>query len=87
MLEGWSCPKCELVLAPSVASHRCAPPSAGVTTAVPQPAPFTPTTGVAITAPYAVTATTGPLGVASANTGYLTEVYPPRLEIHGDAAA
>jgi hypothetical protein len=81
---GWRCPQCELVLAPSVAEHRCAPPSAGVTTAAPQPVPFTPTTGVTITAPYAVTATTGHLGVS---TGYLTEVFPPRLEIAGGTAA
>jgi len=91
--DGWRCPDCRLVLAPFVAEHKCAPPSAGVTTAVPQPAPFTPTTGVAITAPYAVTATTGHLGVASTSGPTITrsqalaEVYPPRLEIAGDPAA
>jgi hypothetical protein len=31
MAEGWVCPRCELVLAPHVAQHRCEPPAAGVT--------------------------------------------------------
>ena len=83
---GWSCPRCEVVLAPSVSEHRCAPPSAGVTTAVPHPPPYQPPSNVTITAPGVITATatTGHLGVAS---GYLTEVHPGRLEIAGGAAA
>ena len=87
---GWSCPRCEVVLAPSVSEHRCAPPSAGVTTAVPHPAPFTPTTGINITPPYVVTATTGHLTVFTDQElrEQMTEVYPPsRLEIHGGTAA
>lgn len=69
MTAGWECPRCSLVLAPHVAEHRCDPP--GVTAAAPQPVPFTPTSNITITAPYAVSATTGHLGVAG---GYITEV-------------
>lgn len=80
MPEGWSCPKCELVLAPSVAVHRCAPPSAGVTTAVPHPPPYTPPTSVSMTHPSTVTTT-------FAHHGAITEAYSPRLEIVGGSAA
>jgi len=34
MADGWRCPECGLILAPSVAQHRCDPPGAGVTTTV-----------------------------------------------------
>jgi hypothetical protein len=80
VLEGWSCPKCELVLAPSVASHRCTPPSAGVTTTSTVPlTPFQPTS-VSMTHPGTVTTT-------FAHHGAITEVYAPRLEIAGGTAA
>lgn len=65
MAVGWSCPRCDLVLAPSVTEHRCDPPAAGVTTA----APWQPITGpgtvhisppnVTVTAPDIRTVTTG----------------------------
>ena len=57
MAVGWACPRCELVLAPHVAEHRCAPPSAGVTTAVPQPPPYTPPTSITVGAPDTWTVT------------------------------
>jgi hypothetical protein len=54
---GWSCPRCEVVLAPSVSEHRCAPPSAGVTTAVPHPPPYQPPTSISTTLPDTWTVT------------------------------
>ena len=35
--EGWRCPDCGLILAPSVTEHRCEPPSAGVHAVKPRP--------------------------------------------------
>ena len=78
MAAGWSCPKCELVLAPNVTEHRCDPAAEGATTVARPPLPpgwqpFTPTTTIA---------TTGHLGVAG---GYLDAVpdtdgmHPARL--------
>src|SRR5512146_721852 len=37
MPDGWRCPECGLILAPSVTEHRCDPPSAGVHAAAPAP--------------------------------------------------
>ena len=39
MADGWRCPECGLILAPSVAQHRCDPPSAEVTTVTPYEPP------------------------------------------------
>ena len=35
--DGWRCPECGLILAPSVTEHRCDPPTAGVPAFVPPP--------------------------------------------------
>ena len=35
--DGWRCPECGLILAPTVSEHRCDPPSAGVPAAKPDP--------------------------------------------------
>jgi hypothetical protein len=35
--DGWRCPECSLILAPSVTEHRCDPPSAGVLAVKPDP--------------------------------------------------
>ena len=35
--DGWRCPECGVILAPSVTEHRCKPPSAGVPAVVPAP--------------------------------------------------
>jgi hypothetical protein len=37
MPDGWRCPECGLILAPSVTEHRCNPPSAGVLAVAPAP--------------------------------------------------
>ncbi len=38
--DGWRCPECGLILAPSVTEHRCQPPADGITVApVTPPAP------------------------------------------------
>jgi hypothetical protein len=57
---GWICPRCDLILAPHVAQHRCDPPSAGVT-ASPVVAPYQPVTGATatVTYPQTCTVTTG----------------------------
>ena len=39
MAAGWECPKCGLILAPSVTEHRCDPPSAGVPAAITRTGP------------------------------------------------
>lgn len=37
MPDGWRCPECGIILAPSVTEHRCDPPSAGVPAVKPDP--------------------------------------------------
>lgn len=37
MADGWRCPECGTILAPTVTEHRCDPPSAGVLAALPAP--------------------------------------------------
>lgn len=35
--DGWRCPECGVILAPSVTEHRCDPPTAGVPASLPPP--------------------------------------------------
>ena len=35
--DGWRCPECGTILAPSVTEHRCEPPSAGAPAVPPAP--------------------------------------------------
>ena len=35
--DGWRCPECGLILAPSVTEHRCDPPATGVPAIKPRP--------------------------------------------------
>jgi hypothetical protein len=84
MATGWVCPRCELVMAPHVAQHRCDPPTAGVATILPQGTPGPWPAPIAATPPYVVTAT---FGSANSGVGVTAEACPPRLQIVGGPAA
>lgn len=90
---GWSCPRCRLVLAPSVAEHRCAPPAAGVPAPYPLQIPPRPNP-VGISAPNVWSGTVAypeTWTVTTTNAAYLaavpdTDGMPPRREITETAA-
>ena len=81
MPKGWICPRCTLVLAPTVAEHRCDPPGAVTAWPTMWPAP-TPGTATAWPASQTVTITQPATtlypatSTATATTGILTVTYP-----------